>query len=145
MIERMNCCRIKTLLALCSLLAITATFTPIKARASGKISGTISSPAHITLPPQAIVRVSLRDVSLADAPAEELSAIEIRPKHQPPLHFTLVYDPGRIHPAHTYAVSARILVDGRLAFISTRMYPVITRGAPQTVDLIVDLVAERRD
>lgn len=145
MIGRMTVFRMTARSVLGGGFAMAAAMTPIAAQASGKISGKISSPARIALPPQAVVRVSLRDVSLADAPAEELSSLEIRPKHQPPLHFTLAYDPGRIHPAHTYAVSARILVDGRLAFISTRMYPVLTRGAPRTIDLVVDPVAERSD
>lgn len=135
--------RSKTGFVLFGLVALAACFAPAFAQAAGKVSGTISLNARMALPPQAVVRVSLRDVSLADALAEEISAIELRPKHQPPLLFRLGYDPGRIRLAHSYAVSARILVDGRLAFISTRMYPVITRGAPSRVDIAVDPVGQR--
>lgn len=125
------------------LFALTASFTPARAQAAGRVTGTVVYRARIALPPQAIVLVSLRDVSLADAPSVEISSVELRPKHQPPLSFVLRYDPARIHPAHTYAVSARITVEGRLAFISTRMYPVITRGAPRRVEIVVDPVGQR--
>jgi putative lipoprotein len=128
---------------LCVVLAVA--LAPVVAQAAGKITGTISSRDRTAFPPQAVVLVSLRDVSLADAPAEEISSIELRPKHQPPLPFDLRYDPRRIRPAHTYAVSARVSVDGRLAFISTRMYPVITRGAARRVEIVVDPVGGPRN
>lgn len=121
-------------------IAVFASLAPVAARAAGRISGTVTSLARIALPPQAVVLVSLRDVSLQDAPSVEIASTEIRPTHQPPLPFVLRYDPRRIHPAHTYSVSARVLVDGRLAFISTRMYPVLTRGGARRVDIVVDPV-----
>jgi putative lipoprotein len=128
-----------------ALLACMASFSPVVARAAGQIRGTITYRARIAPPTHAVALVSLRDVSLADAPSEEISSIEFRPKHLPHLPFVLRYDPRRIHPGHTYSVSARILVDGRLAFISTRMYPVITRGASRTADIVVEPVGRRPD
>ena len=126
-----------------ALLALSASFSPAPVRAADRITGTLTLLARVALPPQAAVRVSLRDVSLADAPAPEIAALDLRPKHQPPLPFVLRYEKARIHPAHTYAVSARVLVDGRLAFITTRVYPVITRGAPRTVEMVLDPVGRR--
>jgi putative lipoprotein len=126
-----------------AILALSAAFAPASARAAERITGTLTLPARVALPPQAVVRVSLRDVSRADAPAPEIAALDLQPKHQPPLPFVLRYEKARIHPAHTYAVSARVLVDGRLAFITTRVYPVITRGAPRTVEMILEPVGGR--
>jgi putative lipoprotein len=126
-------------------LSAVASFAPVVAQAAGQIRGTITFRARIAPPPQAVALVSLRDVSLADAPSEEIASVEFRPKNQPALPFVLRYDPKRIHPARTYSVSARILVDGRLAYISTRMYPVITRGASRTADIVVEPVGRSPD
>lgn len=41
----------------------------------------------------------------------------------------------------TYTVSARITQNGKLTWISTKMHPVLTRGAPMTdVQIIVERV-----
>jgi putative lipoprotein len=125
--------------------ALLASLMPVAAQAAGKITGTVSYRARIALPPRAVVLVSLRDVSLQDAPSVEISSVELRPTHQSPLPFVLRYDRRRIVPAHTYSVSARIAVDGRLAFISTRMYPVLTRGGARHVDIVVEPVGRRPD
>ena len=45
------------------------------------------------------------------------------------------YDPARIQEKFTYAVQARIEVDGKLLYISDRHYAVLTQGAPAHVDL----------
>ena len=54
----------------------------------------------------------------------------------PPINFALAYDPAQIIPNHTYSVSARIEVDGKLRFITDTHYPVITRGAPNHVEML---------
>jgi putative lipoprotein len=81
------------------------------------------------------------DVSLADARATVLGeqVIEAGGK-QVPFAFAIPYDPGRIQASHTYAVQARIEEDGRLRFISDRMYAVLTRGAPANVDMMLKQV-----
>jgi putative lipoprotein len=55
-----------------------------------------------------------------------------------PIPFELRYEPTRIDPKHQYTVSARILVDGQLRFISDTAYPVLGSGAPATdVEIVV--------
>jgi putative lipoprotein len=54
-----------------------------------------------------------------------------------PFAFSIVYDPAQIQPHLTYAVEARIEDGGRLLFISDRMYPVLTRDAPDHVDMVL--------
>ncbi len=58
----------------------------------------------------------------------------------PPIRFTMPYYAGKIDPSLTYAVRAVIRVDGRLWFTSDTHYPVLTRGAGNTVDVLLKRV-----
>lgn len=105
---------------------------------TSKVTGSVTYRERIALPPSAIITVKLVDVSLADAPAvliaEQVIATAGR---QVPFEFALEYDAARIQPSHTYAVQVRIENGDRLLFISDTMNPVITRGAPARVDIVV--------
>ncbi len=46
-------------------------------------------------------------------------------------------DPAKIEDRFSYAVSARIEDGGKLLFVSDKRYPVITRGAPTNVELVL--------
>jgi uncharacterized lipoprotein YbaY len=109
------------------------------------VTGTITYRPRIALPPNAIVKVSLQDVSLADAPAITLDEQTIPTNgKQVPIPFSLRYDPSQIKPNHSYAVSARILINGRLTWISTTRNSVITRGNPTSdVTVLVQPVPRR--
>jgi hypothetical protein len=84
----------------------------------------------------------LVDISLADAPAEVIDEQIITAGGQkPPYNFELLYKPLKIQQNHTYAVQARIEVDGELRFINTTRYPVLTQNAPDSgVEVIVEPV-----
>jgi putative lipoprotein len=97
---------------------------------SGEVTGTVRYLDRSALPPGATVTVQLRDVSLADAPAELLAEQVLRPTTQAPFAFVLRYDAARIDARHEYAVSARIEVDGALRYISDTRIGVVTRGNP---------------
>jgi putative lipoprotein len=56
---------------------------------------------------------------------------------QVPLPFTLTYDPGRIQESNTYVMQARIRANGQLLFLSDVAYPVITRGNPRQVQMLL--------
>jgi len=72
-------------------------------------------------------------VSKQDVAATVIASQTIETKGaQVPIPFELVYDPARIEERMDYAVSARITIDGKLAWISTTRNPVLTRGAPTT-------------
>ncbi|WP_323717844.1 YbaY family lipoprotein [Paracoccus aminovorans] len=102
------------------------------------IRGTVTYREPMALPPEALVRVSLVDVSLADAASPTIAAIEIRPQGQVPVPFALSYDPQRIEDRHSYALRARISSHDGLLFITTTMNPISTGGADNA-----DLVLER--
>ncbi|MGB3296082.1 MAG: YbaY family lipoprotein [Phormidesmis sp.] len=48
--------------------------------------------------------------------------------------------PGQIDPRFSYAVQARITVDGDLQFVTTGRFPVITNGNPTEVEVRVEPV-----
>ncbi|WP_114765361.1 YbaY family lipoprotein [Vibrio rhodolitus] len=103
------------------------------------VTGSVAYRERIMLPENAVVTVRLQDISLADAPAKLVAeqVMETQGK-QVPFAFTLDYDANTIQPGHTYAVSARIEVNGKLRFITDTVYPVITDEAKtQHRDLIL--------
>jgi len=105
--------------------------------ADARVTGSVTYLQRIALSPAAVVQVELVDVSRADALPVVLAEQAIRPQHQVPIPFELVYDPSRIDPAHRYAVRARITDGDRLAFMNDHALPVITHGAPTTVEVVV--------
>lgn len=108
---------------------------------SARITGTVTYRERIALPPSAVVKVQLVDVSRADAPAVVLGEQVIRSDgRQVPFVFEIAYDPKRIEARFTYAVQARIEVDGQLRFINDQRYAVLTRGAGDRVDLLLRAV-----
>ena len=111
------------------------------AAARGVVSGTATFRERIALPPGAVFEATLEDVSRADAPAERVSAFRKEDAGSPPYRFELAYDPTTIIPSRTYAVRARVTLSGRLLFTTDEFHPVITRGSPTTVDMVMKRVA----
>lgn len=102
------------------------------------VTGTVTYRQRMALPPSAEVVLSLLDVSLQDARANFVFESKISPRgKQVPFSFRLPYDASTIQPSHTYAVRAVILDNGHLLFTTTTSYPVITHGAPQSVDMLL--------
>lgn len=54
-----------------------------------------------------------------------------------PIRFEVPYDPAAIDPKRTYSVSARIVADGTLLLVNDTRHGLLTRGAPQTADLVL--------
>ncbi len=118
--------------------------TPPEAPQMLQVTGTVTYRERVALPPTAVVKVQLADVSRMDAMAETIDQQVIRlDGRQVPVAFRLEYDPAKINQAHSYAVLARIEVDGQLRFISDQRHSVITQGAPTQVDLVLRAVGQR--
>ena len=102
---------------------------------SPSVTGTVTAPVDASgspeLPADAIVTVTLQDVSVADAPAVVLSSqvIELSDTEFP-VAFELPYELGDIAETNTYSVAARVEAGGDLVMISDTIVPVITNGAP---------------
>jgi putative lipoprotein len=110
--------------------------------ASGlRVTGTLAYLQRIALPPDCDVTVQLRDVSRADAAASVLAEQRFTTRSQVPLPFELAVDPRRIDPRMRYAVAARIERGGKLLFITDKVYPVLTQGHGNRVDLILHMVS----
>ena len=107
------------------------------AQPQAKVSGTATYRERIALPPDAVFEATLEDVSRADAPATTVGTARIENPGNPPYRFEIPYDPKQIDERHSYSVRARVVVAGQLMFTTDRATPVITRGNPTTVDLLL--------
>lgn len=98
------------------------------------LTGEVTYRERIALPPDAMLSVELADVSLADAPATLIGQRKIVPAGQVPIRFEIGFDPKAIRPGRTYALQARITVDGRILFITdTRHQVEPLDGKPMTI------------
>lgn len=83
------------------------------------IVGEVYYRERITLPEGARLVVTLEDVSRMDVASLALAEHSIELTASQPHGFKLIYDPAQIDSRMRYSLRARILVDGRLLFIST--------------------------
>ncbi|MCY9862720.1 YbaY family lipoprotein [Vibrio coralliirubri] len=91
------------------------------------ISGTVSYRERIALPENAVVTVTLEDISLADAPSTVIATQEFTTDgKQVPFAFELSYDNDKIKANHRYNMRASIHVDGKLRFTTDTIKSVIT-------------------
>ena len=104
-----------------------------------KVTGTLTYPRHTELPPDAVVYVSLVNVSpRQDTSAEIVARQIIKNPDQLPIPFKLEYNPEQINSNHLYAIQAHITFKGKVFLSNTSPYPVITQGNPNTVNVIVN-------
>lgn len=107
----------------------------------GSVTGTVTYLQRMALPPASVIQVQLLDVSLADAPSKVIAEDKITlGDRQVPVPFELKFEPSAIDSKHPYSVSAKIIVDGELRFISDQAHPVLTRGNPNKVEIVVKQV-----
>jgi putative lipoprotein len=96
---------------------------------------------RIALPPDAMFEAVLEDVSRADAPAVVVAATRIASPGNPPIAFAVAYDPAKISEERRYVIRASVRVGSKLLFTTDAATPVITRGAPVNVSLLMRIVA----
>jgi len=111
---------------------------PVVPRTASSITGTVSYRQHLNLPRDAVVVIHLQDVYLPDAPSPFLAEFKttVGQRHVP-IPFTLKFDAAKIDPNHPYVVEASILVHEHLRFTNDTAYPVLTKGNPANVDMIL--------
>lgn len=124
------------LLAACSPIDPTATFTTAPQH-SGSISGTVAYRARISLPAGAQVQVELVDVT--SEPFTVLAAQTVVTQGaQPPVAFTLAYDPAAVETGRQYGLTARIVVKDEITFSLPGYARVLSQNAPRNnVDLLL--------
>jgi uncharacterized lipoprotein YbaY len=122
--------------------------TPVRpaedtAQLSGSLEVSVSYRERMMLPDGSSLRVTLADVSRADAPGEVIAEQTITAQGGPPYVVTLTYDPTTIQNRSRYAVSARIEHEGKLLFITDTNNPALTGGAPKgRVEVVTRRAAE---
>ncbi|PQJ89464.1 YbaY family lipoprotein [Aliivibrio sifiae] len=91
------------------------------------VTGSVGYRERIALPANAVITVTLSDVSLADAPSKTITeeTFEAGEKSSP-FDYSLAFNTADIQPNHTYAVRATIKIDGKLRFTTDTSYTVIT-------------------
>ncbi len=106
------------------------------------ITGTVAYRERIALAPNAVLRVSLEDVSRQDVAAKVLAEVNtLTDGKQVPLAFAIPYRTAEIAANHRYQVRAQIIVNGQRRYLSTTAYPVLTQGAPARVTILVQAIA----
>ncbi len=83
------------------------------------IEGTVTYRERIMLPPGSFLEVQLQDISIADAPAQEMATLELPLQGAPPYAFRLDFDSAAIVPRRTYSLRATIRREDALLFTST--------------------------
>ena len=108
-----------------------------------RVTGSVLYRERIALPQDALVRVTLADVSLIDVPERVIAEQEIRSEgRQVPIPFVLEVPAGAIDEARSYAVRAQILdASGQLLWSSRERHAVLTRGAPSELRILLRRVA----
>jgi len=103
---------------------------------------TVTYRERITLPPNAVLEVELLDTSRADAPSVRLSSQRFRLTGVPRT-VELAYDTDLIDERFTYTVAAKIISEDRVLFRSTTATPVLSRGAPNSAQLLLEMMPQQ--
>jgi putative lipoprotein len=112
--------------------------------AASAITGSASYRERIALPPAAVFEATLEDISRADAPATVLGRTRIESPGNPPIRFSIDFDPAAIDARHRYVVRARITLDGKLMFTTDTVKPVLGPDQVTQVDLLLVRVGAAR-
>lgn len=119
------------------MMSVVAVFTGPAMANDETLSGTVTYLDRRAVPPGAVLSVELVDVSRADAASVRISSRLYLVDHVP-FSFDLVYDSSLIEDRLTYAVQAKISLNGKALYRSTTHYPALTRNAPEQVDVVVE-------
>ena len=101
------------------------------------IQGTAAYRERMAMPAGAVFEATLEDVSRADAPASVIASARLASPGNPPIKFSIAYDPAKIVANNRYVVRARITQDGKTLFTSDTATPVITRGNHMSVSIML--------
>jgi putative lipoprotein len=113
---------------------------PFSSGQKNVVEGIVTYRERIALPPLALVEIKLLDPSSKE-PSEYVAATTVRTEgRQVPISFELPYDPNKILAEHTYVVRAAIRDGDETLFTTNTIHPVITKGNPKKVELVLTKV-----
>ena len=101
---------------------------PVQETLMKSLTGEVDFSAVSSLPPDAILEVTLSDVSRQDAPARVIATDRISSLSTSPATFVLSYEPKDLGDGVDFAVSARIHQGDRLLAISDTRVSVLGRS-----------------
>ena len=108
------------------------------------VTGYITYLVRSALPPDAVARVMVQNISIADAPPEVTMLGEqfIVNPGQVPIPFAVKYNPADVDRRVSYGITARIEDgSGQLLFINKETIQVLTQGYPsRNVEVLVEPV-----
>ncbi|NJO22538.1 MAG: META domain-containing protein [Sphingomonadales bacterium] len=107
---------------------------------AGVLSGEVFYRERVALPADAVLEVSLVDVTRPGGLGELVASMQVRPNRQTPIPFEIRYGDDEVDPRRSYAVRANILADGRLLFVNARPQRVLTHGHPNSVRILMSAV-----
>lgn len=101
------------------------------------IGGTVIYITNTKLPDTAVFEIRLLRLD-RDGNIEAVLASDSLPRPPSmPLEFWLPYQPGLIESQQAYAMDAKVVAAGRILFASQLPVPVLTRGNPTNVEIVV--------
>ncbi|WP_266169656.1 YbaY family lipoprotein [Dyella subtropica] len=95
------------------------------------LAGIVVYALHQPVPADAVLEVSLIDVSRQDAPARVITKERVSPVGASPVDFQLVYDPADLAQGVDFAVSARLQQGDHLLAINDERISVLGRSGEQ--------------
>jgi len=110
---------------------------PLFAAQAEQVTGTATYLQRIALPSNAVFDAHVEDVSRSDVKTESIGSVRIVGPGNLPIAFGIDVDEQRIDEQHRYSVRATITVDGRFLFTTDQIYPVLTQGNGQKVELLL--------
>jgi uncharacterized lipoprotein YbaY/heat shock protein HslJ len=99
------------------------------------LTGRAMIDVRMALPPGLTFEAVIVDMSRADAAAPVIGRTVIESPGQPPIGFTIDYDPADLQPQGVYALRATIRREGALMFTTDTVTPVLTNGGQGPVAL----------
>ncbi|MFJ4064845.1 YbaY family lipoprotein [Pseudomonas sp. NPDC089996] len=100
----------------------------------------IVSSGESALPAPALVKLSLLDESLADAPSISLAELQLRCGGTMPIQLQLNFDVSQIDPNRSYGLAVRIEKDGKLLYINTSSHPIKPDAVTGKQQVVVDKI-----
>jgi putative lipoprotein len=121
------------------LIACTSVAVPA---ATGVLRGEATYWARMMPPPNAVLVVTLEDVSRADAPPREIASAQMALKSGPPYAWRMAYDKEAVDGLR-HVLRARILVDGKLFMSTDQSVPALSDDAAKLPNLLMRRVQSR--
>ncbi len=110
-----------------------------------EVSGSVIFHEPVQLPPGSALHIVLADVSVGTEGKAVVGEVTLPAEgRQPPLPFTIRFDPQVINPEHSYAIEAQVSSGGTPLLTTTESHPVLTRGRPATVEVELHPVEAER-